>query len=271
MIKKSIDSVPLLFFKNLSKNREIKHFVSTRIGGFSNQPYHSLNLGFHTGDNPAAVLKNRKQLALMLGVPLHNFVTAKQVHGSQIRIITRGSRGQGAFDYDTATPLTDAMVTDVTNIVLMVLQADCVPVLLFDARRKVIGIIHAGWKGTVKKISKDTILVLKEKFGCLPADILAGIGPSIGPCCYEIGPEIIAEISNVFYLKSKCRNQNTASGKNFFDLWKANKMQLMEAGVPEENIETAGICTYCNHHLFFSHRNCTTGTGRFGAGIMLRD
>jgi polyphenol oxidase len=270
MIKKHIKSLPLWFFQNLSNNREIHHFISTRVGGFSNPPYHSLNLGFHAGDDPAIVLKNRKRLAFVLGIPLHNFITAKQVHNSHVKIITEGFQGHGAFNYDTAISETDAMITDVPNICLMVLQADCVPILLFDARRKVIGIIHAGWKGTVKIITKNTIRVLKERFGCLTNDIVVGIGPSIGPCCYEVGLETIAQVDKVFYHEKTYINNRTSYGKGFLDLWEANKIQLLEMGVPEKNIEIAKICTHCNHHLFFSHRHHTTGTGRFGAGIILR-
>jgi len=164
MIERHLNSLPLWFFENLLNHREIYHFVSTRVGGFSNPPYDSLNLGFHVGDNPEIVLKNRERLAIALGIPLNNFTTAKQVHDSNVEIITEALRGRGAVNFDTTVYATDAMVTDTPNICLTVLQADCVPLLFFDLKKKAIGVAHAGWKGTVRVVAQNTVKVLKEKF-----------------------------------------------------------------------------------------------------------
>lgn len=270
MIKKNINSLPLWFFQNLLEYEEIQHFVSTRIGGFSNPPYDSLNLGFHVGDNPEVVLKNREQIALLLGIPLHNFTIARQIHGCNVKIITEDLRGDGAFIYDTAIGATDAMVTNIPHICLLVLQADCVPVLFFDVKQKVIGVAHAGWRGTVRMVAQETVKVLKEDFNCSPKDILVGIGPSIGPCCYEVDSEIIAQIKNVFHNTKGYINSESPDGKGYINLWEANKTQLVQMGIPEENIETAHLCTRCNHTQFFSYRYQNTETGRFGAGIMLK-
>src|SRR5574340_380242 len=177
MIERYTRSLPLLFFRNLLAYREIYHFVSTRIGGFSCSSYDSLNLGFHVGDDPEIVLKNREQLASELGIPLNNFTTAKQIHSCNVEIITEELRGCGASNYDTAISAIDAMVTSIPNICLMVLQADCVPILFFEMKKKVIGVAHAGWKGTVRMVAKNTVKVLKEKFNCSVHDILVGIGP----------------------------------------------------------------------------------------------
>ena len=270
MIKKNTNSLALWFFQNLSKYREIHHFVSTRIGGFSSQPYDSLNLGFHVGDDPEIVLKNRERLAFALGIPLSNFTIARQIHGSDVEIITEDLRGSGAFHYDTAISATDAMVTSIPDICLMVLQADCVPILFFDVKKKVIGIAHAGWRGTVRMVAQNTVKVLKEKFDCSPKDMLVGIGPSIGPCCYEVGSETIVQIRKAFHDKKGYINNETPDGQGYLNLWEANKMQLVQMGIPERNIEIAQICTHCNHTLFFSYRHQNTETGRFGAGIMLK-
>mgnify|MGYP001594862008 FL=1 len=269
MIEKYTDSLSLWFFQNLFKFEEICHFVSTRIGGFSNPPYDSLNLGFHVGDKPDMVLKNRKRLAKSLEIPLHNFILARQVHDCNVKIVTDDSRGSGAFDYDTAVSATDAMVTDIPNICLMVLHADCVPILFFDMKKKVIGVAHAGWKGTIRMVAQNTVKVLKEEFNCLPKDILAGIGPSIGPCCYEVGPEVIAQIDKSFHNKGRYIRESSG-GMGYFDLWEANKIQLVEMGITEKNIEVAEVCTRCNHTIFFSYRHQRGETGRFGAGIMLK-
>lgn len=269
MIQKEAGSLPLWFFQNLLQYQEIQHFVSSRAGGFSHRPYDSLNLGFHVGDNQETVLKNRQQLALSVGIPLDNFTFARQVHGSNVKIITEDLRGSGAHQESTAISDADALVTNVTHICLMVLHADCVPFLFFDTKRKVIGVAHAGWRGTLRMVVQNTIKIFMEKFCCSPNNILVGIGPSIGPCCYEIGPETIAEIRQVFRNENICLQNENFLGKGYFNLWEANKLQLIRMGVPERNIETAYLCTKCNHTAFFSYRHNPAGTGRFGAGIML--
>lgn len=234
-------------------------------------PYNSLNLGFHVGDNSKTVLKNRELLALALEIPLNNFVTAQQVHSGTTQIITEELKGNGALSYETAITATDAMITDRPNVCLMVLQADCVPILFFDMRKKVIGIAHAGWKGTIQMVTKNTIRAFKEKFNCFTNDIFVGIGPSIGPCCYNVGTEVTVQINKAFYKRGEYVRNSILDKNGYFDLWEANRMQLVEMGIPEKNIEIAGVCTYCNHNLFFSYRYQKKETGRFGAGIMLRD
>lgn len=269
MIEKHINSLPMWFFQNLLECKEICHFVSTRIGGFSSPPYDSLNLGLHVGDHPETVLKNRKLIASALNIPLGNFTIAKQIHDCNVEIITDDLRGSGVFDCNTAVKAADAMVTDTPDICLMVFQADCVPVLFFDVKKKVIGVAHAGWKGTVLGVTQNTIKVFMEKYKCLPENILVGIGPSIGPCCYEVGSEVIDRFENVFLDKRGRVGNEISRGKGYLNLWEANKAQLLRMGIPEKNIEVAGICTFCNHTLFYSYRQGGNETGRFAAGIML--
>ncbi len=269
MIEKYDGSLLLWFFQNLSKYKEICHFVSTRIGGFSAPPYDSLNLGFHVGDKPDIVLANRKRLAKSLNIPLHNFTTARQIHDSNVKIVTEDFVGNGAFDYDTAINATDAMVTNIPDVCLMVLQADCVPLLFFDVKEKVIGVAHAGWKGTIKTVAQNTVVVMEKEFNCLPENILVGIGPSIGPCCCEVGAEVVARIDKSFHNKGGYIRE-ASDGKCYFDLWEANKLQLLQMGIPAENVEVAEICTCCNYTTFFSYRYHRKETGRFGAGIMLK-
>lgn len=266
MIEKRADNVPLWSFQNLLPYKEISHFISTRNGGFSKPPYDSLNLGFHVGDNPGTVLENRQHLATKLGIPLGNFTTVRQVHGCNVVTVTKSC---GAFQHDTAIAETDAIITDVPNICLMVLQADCVPMLFFDAEKKVIAATHAGWKGTLSAIAQNTVRALKERFNCLPKDIYVGIGPSIGPCCYEVGAEIIIKVTSNRDVYKGYLGAMISDNKGFFNLWEANKRQLIQMGIPEKNIEVAQICTRCNHDRFFSYRYQQKETGRFGAGIIL--
>lgn len=266
MIEKRTNNIPLWSFQNLLPFKEISHFVSTRNGGFSKSPYDSLNLGLHVGDNPETVLKNRQHLASVLGIPLDNFTTARQVHGCNVVTV---KKSDGAFHYDMSIAETDAMITDIPNICLMVLQADCVPILLFDAEKKVIGASHAGWKGTLSKIAQNTVRALQERFNCIPKDIYVGIGPSIGPCCYEVGAEIISKVTSNRDVYKGYMGAMISDNKGFFNLWETNKRQLIQMGIPEKNIEVAQICTRCNHDRFFSYRYQQKETGRFGAGIIL--
>ena len=270
MLEKRLHTSSIFRFQNLSKQDGIDHFVSTRIGGLSRPPYESLNLGFHVGDSPATVLTNRQRLAATIVISLADFTFGKQIHSGTVTIVTEQMRGCGAADYDSAVEATDAMVTDVPGLCLTVLTADCVPVLLFDPQKRVVAAVHAGWRGSVKLIARKTVEILKQEFDCKPTDLLAGIGPSIGPCHYEIGPDVISEVEGTFGdIDGYIIKNKSSDGKGYFNLWKANKWQIMEAGIPARNIEVARICTYCNTGMFFSARHAKGKTGRFGTGIML--
>ena len=269
MLETRLQSLCVFRFRNLSKQSGVDHFVSTRIGGLSPPPYESLNLGFHVEDNAETVLKNRERLAENVGIPLSDFTIAKQVHSGTVTIVTEDMRGYGAAALNTAVEAVDALVTDVPGLCLTVLMADCVPVLFFDSQESVVAAVHAGWRGTVKLAAQNTVNILKQKFNCKPTDILVGIGPSIGPCHYEVGPEVIAQVEDTFGGTDGYINNETPDGKGHFDLWEANRRQIMETGIPAQNIEVAQICAYCDAHLFFSERHQGGRTGRFGAGIML--
>ena len=270
MIEKRLNGLSIWSFEGLLQHKGVSHFVSGRMGGFSEPPFHSLNLGFHVGDNQQTVIKNRRHLASALGICLNYFTFAKQVHKGGVKIITEELRGAGSVVQGKAIDESDALVSHVPNICLVVLIADCVPLLFYDPIKNVAGVAHAGWRGTLWQIAKNTIRVFQEGFGSLPGDIIVGIGPSIGPCCYEVGPEVIAQVEEAFYSKEIYIDRVTKQGKGFFDLWEANKAQLISAGIPERNIEVAKICTHCRHDSFFSHRFQKGRTGRFGAGIMIQ-
>jgi hypothetical protein len=259
----------ILFFANLSKHKGIRHFVSTRTGGFSNPPYNSLNLALHVGDDPDKVLKNRKRLAQAIGISLDQFTIAKQVHSGTVTIISEATKGRGSTNQEDAVEATDAMVTDVPGICLIILVADCVPMLFFDPARNVIAAAHAGWRGTLQFIALHTVRAMEKEFGCSPHDILVGMGPSIGSCCYEVGPEVIAQVKTVLSSRQEYIRRESKDGKGYFDLKKANGDQLFEAGIRRENIETANQCTSHNAHIFFSYRHQHGETGRFGAGICM--
>lgn len=270
MFTNSTNGISTFHFGNLSNQRGIKHFVSTRVGGFGPPPFDSLNLGFRTADDPTNVRRNREKLASAVGVPLQDFVVTKQVHENRVETVTSHQKGRGALDYESGMDATDAMVTNEPGICLMVLLADCVPILFCDPVRRVVAAVHSGWKSTVKRIGPKVVQTMCREFGCSPGDILAGIGPSIGQCCYQVGDEVISGVREAVGSTDGLVDRVSQDGRGYLNLWETNRRLLLNAGIPEENIEIAGICSQCNADLFFSERH-HKGTGRFGAGIMLLD
>jgi polyphenol oxidase len=258
-------------------------YFSTRIGGTSQPPYQSLNLGLHVGDQEQLVIENRQLLSNTVHMPLSHWVAAEQVHGNAVAIIGENEIGRGSLDYETAIPKTDALVTDQSGILLTTYAADCVPILFYSAQG-VIAVAHAGWRGTVEKIAARTVQVMCNHFGCEPADIHATIGPSIGPCCYEVDRKVYDAFA-VIGLADVCtetKGANPIAGATgtakstlekhwMCDLWSANKRILQEqAKIPESNILLAQQCTSCHNELYFSHRKENGRTGRHIGMIYLK-
>lgn len=265
-MKKSEGALPLFRFENLSGRSNLIHFITTRSGGVSLPPYNSLNLGLHTDDNPDHVLTNRKLLAVKTGIAEDRFIYASQVHSGDVKIIDTTAIENGVLSNN---PRTDATITDLPGICLMVMVADCVPIILFDPTKRVSAVIHAGWRGTVNFITSNTIHDLVENYGCQPSDILAGIGPSIGPCCYEVGEDVTEFVTKSFGTTKGYLVQENPLSKPHFDLWYANRKQLTDNGVKPENIEISELCTRCHPDIFFSSRASGGITGRFAAGIFM--
>ncbi|MGQ9678886.1 MAG: peptidoglycan editing factor PgeF, partial [bacterium] len=258
VLETQIASLPIFLFSNLQKEEALTHFVTTRQGGVSPHPYDTLNLAFHTGECPENVIRNRHILAHALRLPPDTFVAAEQTHSANVAVVNEKNQTFKA---------TDGLMTNKPGICLLVLVADCVPLIFFDPKKRVIGVAHAGWRGTAAKIAEKMVHTLHQEFKTNPEDILVGIGPAIGPCCYEVGADTLehlrrslGERKNLFI----CRDRRW-----FFDLKKANKSQLLDAGIRKENIEQSEICTSCHATRFFSFRNARGPTGRFAAGIML--
>ena len=252
----------------------VTHAISTRIGGFSDKPFDSLNLALHVNDDSENVLANRKKFAQSLGFKLEDIVTPNQIHGEKIFRVEEVHRGRGSQNYDDSIKETDALITDVKNLPLMLCFADCVPIMFVDVENFAVGIAHGGWKGTLKKIAAKTFLSMKENFGTTAENCLVGIGPSIGACCYEVGANVVETCAEVFpnNIDELIINRD---GKKFLDLWAANKIQLMEVGIPAQNIDVAGECTCCNSNWYFSYRDARKNnfheTGRIAALIALKD
>lgn len=258
-------------FSNLLKFDKINHFISNRKGGLSKPPYESLNIGFNTADDEEVILQNRTMLGESLDIPAFRFTVADQTHSGNVTIVTADMKGRGAQERADSIPDSDGLVTNVPGICLMAMMADCVPVLLYDPVKDVIGVSHAGWRGIIRKVTKNTVARMIKEFGCKPANILVGIGPSIGPCCYEIGEDVEKAVKEAFDKTNQLLIKKPKKGKKHLDLWKANIDQLNCIGIPEGNIETSGICTSCESDTYYSSRLGIGITGRFAAGIMIKE
>jgi len=265
-----LNNLPLFLFSGLSKYQNVLHFITTRQGGYSMAPFHTFNLAFHVGDKEENVLRNRTKLAKSLNIPLQSFTISNQVHGTHISIVGQAERGSGATNIFTALKENDAMITNQENICLLIFVADCVPVLLYDREKKIIGLIHAGWEGTIGLITQKTVSLLQSYWDCRPQDIICAIGPSIGPCCYQVGPEVVDKVRKTFPKNDYLVQAIAKDGRGYLNLWEANKIQLLDCNIPEKNIEVAGLCTCCHSDIFFSSRKDSGYTGRFAAGIMLK-
>ncbi|MFQ3545827.1 peptidoglycan editing factor PgeF [Halobacillus rhizosphaerae] len=232
--------------------------ITTRKDGFSKPPFHSFNLGLHVPDEYSAVLKNRKQLAMDLNVPLTQWVMGEQVHQTKIKVITPEDLGKGVLDHDTAVKGVDGLITNIPDVLLTAFYADCVPLYFLDEQTRWIGIAHAGWKGTVQGMAQHMI----EKFNKLGADLSTlkmVIGPSIGFNQYEVDEQVINQVPAEFREEAAI---SLSEGKYLLDLKKLNQAIAVKAGLADDNISMTGYCTYEEEDLFFSHRRDHGSTGR---------
>ncbi|MEI8355850.1 MAG: peptidoglycan editing factor PgeF [Deltaproteobacteria bacterium] len=237
---------------------------TTRHEGVSRQPYNSLNLGTGTLDSPHSVEGNRSLLARSFGATLEKFITVTQVHGEDILLIDEPNQ-----DYSHFLKIEcDAIVTNQPGVMIGVSVADCFPVLLLDPVKRVIAAVHAGWKGTAAGISRKGVETMVTMFGSDPRNILAAVGPGIGPCCYEVDSPVIAafrkgETDQIAFAEDK------GNGKWQLDLSEANSRQLLSAGIRMENLDQETHCVSCSKELFFSYRRDGGETGRQMGFIML--
>ena len=239
----------------------LRHGISTRVGGVSMGDLSGLNLGIKVGDSPANIQVNRRLFCETQGIGPEKVVFSCQVHGNRVAVVGEAQAGQRLAD-------TDALVTRTPDLGLMLFFADCVPLLLFDPVRRIIGLSHAGWRGTFQSIGPRTISVMQQTFGTNPADCLAGIGPSIGPDDYETDKPVMEEIQAVWPQTDRFSRANR-EGHWLLDLWGWNRLQLEAAGVSPQNIRIAGHSTARESNLFFSHRASGGKAGRFGVLMAL--
>ncbi|MFZ6029707.1 MAG: peptidoglycan editing factor PgeF [Chloroflexota bacterium] len=238
----------------------VRHAIFTRHGGVSPRPWASLNLGGLIGDDLSRVVANRVRIFQALGRDPRSVYDVWQVHGNAV-VCTDAPR---PFDAEHAKA--DAITTDKPHITLLMRFADCVPIALYDPRRKVVGLVHAGWPGTVKRAAAAAVEAMQARYGSNPADILAGIGPSIGAHHYPVGPDVLEQVQAAFGAEAPTLLPGFGAATHF-DLWAANRVVLEQAGV--RKIETASLCTACHTDDWYSHRAEQGKTGRFGMVIHL--
>ena len=236
------------------------HAVFTRLGGASQGPFASLNVGRTVGDDPMHIEANHRAVYRGLHAQAEDVVSAQQVHGDRVAFVSPEDRGR-------VLPGTDALISVVPGLLLLLRFADCVPVLLYAPRQRVVGLVHAGWRGTLQGIAARAARAMMHTHGCEASDILAGIGPAIGPCCYEVGAEVVGAVQDVFPSSLGVVSPQRPDGRAQLDLAQANVLQLREIGVTQ--VEVAGICTSCQVEEFYSHRREGGNTGRFAVVIGL--
>lgn len=261
----------MLGYESLVAYPDIIHFVTTRHGGYSQGTYASFNCSPFSGDVPEQVSRNQERLFEGLPQRPHELVIPHQVHDTRCLWIDKA--------YLSATPEQkrerlegiDALMTAEPGFCLCISTADCVPVLFYDKAHRAVAAAHAGWRGTVEEITGCTLQQMQMAFGTRGEDVVACIGPSISLDAFEVGDEVYEAFRQKGYDMTKISFRNERSGKHHIDLWEANRQQLIDFGVPETQIQVAGICTYTCHEEFFSARRLGIHSGRILSGIMIVD
>jgi YfiH family protein len=257
MKKIPINGLNLWQFEKLAQENSIQHFVTDRS---SNTADAEFTLSFSSSPDRTFIQQNRSLVAIAMGIESSSLYFPSQVHKTRILQVTKNTGKEELLE-------TDALITNESGLCIAVMSADCVPILLYDKKNNAVGAVHSGWRGTVARILDKTLRQMHLSFGTKGEDIYAGIGPSVSQDSYEVGEEVVWEVQQSFGHKSELMIP-VGSNKAKLDLWKANRLQLMEFGVPAARIEISDLCTVKNNNHFFSARK--GDKGRFAAGIMVR-
>ena len=257
---RQLGSLRIFEFETLSRPGLV-HAIFTRRGGVSPSPWQSLNVGGTVGDDRQRVIENRQRAFAAVGREFGSLYDVWQVHSAEV-ILAERPRGDG--------PLVqaDGLISATPQVTLFMRFADCVPIVLFDPRKQAVGLVHAGWLGTVRRAAASAVQAMGRAFGSNPQDILAGLGPSVGPDHYPVGEDVLAQVRQAFGQEAD-RHLRGGDGRVCFDLWTANGAVLEQAGVG--SIESAGVCTACHLEDWYSHRGEQGKTGRFGGLIALSE
>lgn len=255
-------------FPRLTACGAVKHIFSTRLGGVSGGDCGSMNLSFNKDTCRENVLKNYEILCNAVNIDIKDLVLSRQTHTNNVREVTESDCGTGIFK--TSFCDVDGLITNRPSVALVTQYADCTPLLFCDPVKRVIATSHAGWRGTVKEIGAVTVEKMVRDYGCTAKNIIVGIGPCIGQCCYEVDDPVINEFLKLSYINISDIAVKKDNGRYMLDLVKANKLILLHAGIDPENIDASDICTCCNSSELHSHRATGGKRGNLAAIIELK-
>lgn len=259
------DELEYITFDNLTETGMVRHCFTTRHGGVSTAHWAAMNMGLSRGEARETVLENYRILADVVGFTAENFVTSQQTHTTNVRRVTAADKGKGVWT-DRGYTDVDGLITNEKNIPLVIFGADCVPVFLLDRKNKAIGMAHCGWMGTGRRMAEKTLQAMMDAFGTDPGEVTAGIGPSIGKCCFQVDAPVVHLFQeNIPWAEDVIFDDPSEEGKCKMDLWETNRRLLAEMGV--KDIEISGLCTKCDQERFYSHRGMGEKRGVM-AGIM---
>lgn len=250
---------------------DVMAFSTTRHGGCGSGTYGTFNCTPYTGDEASVVLANQEVLCKLVGIHAEQLIVPYQTHSSNVLIIDESFMQLSSDARHAMLQEKDAVVTNIPGLCLCVSTADCVPVLLYDSAQKVIAAVHAGWRGTVGKIVKNTLQVMCKNYGTKTEDVYAVIGPCISLDAFEVGIEVYETFEQAGCDMKQIAHWHPEKEKYHIDLPKANCLQLLAEGVPQAQIHDSGICTYTQHRDFFSARRLGIQSGRILNGIVLKD
>lgn len=247
----------------------VETFVTTRFGGCSQGAYSSFNCSPFCGDEAAHVAANTNRLRALLGGYPHPLVIPRQVHGTEVRCIDEGFLRMDSSLQNRMLDGVDALITDVPSCALCVSTADCLPVFFYDSRRRVIGMAHSGWRGTVNHIARTTLRTMQKEYGVFPEDVYVAFGPCISQSAFEVGEEVYEAFRKEGFPLSRIAVRHPQSGKWHISLPEAVAAELVASGLRKEHLECSPCCTYTNPEVFFSARRMGIHSGRILSGIFL--
>ncbi|MCB7303297.1 peptidoglycan editing factor PgeF [Bariatricus massiliensis] len=268
--EKNCNGVLFLEFPLLSETGVVRHGISTREGGVSEGIYRSMNLSFARGDKEEHVMENYRRIGAAIGVSPDRMTASSQTHTTNVRAVTEDDIGKGIV-YPRDYTDVDGLMTNLPDVCLVTYYADCVPLLFVDPVHRAIASSHSGWRGTVNRMGEITVQAMQRAYGSRPEDIVAAIGPSICQDCYEVSEDVIerfraafpeTEWASLFYGKP--------DGKFQLNLWRANELILLRAGIKREHLAVTNLCTCCNSELLFSHRASHGKRGNLAAFLALK-
>ena len=269
MYLKEAQGVPYFVFRNLEDTKLVRHGFSTRMGGVSKGHLAELNLSFTRGDDPERVRENFTRIGNAMGFETGSLVFSQQTHTTNVRVAMEEDRGSG-FTKPLRYTDVDGLITNVPGLMLATFYADCVPLFFVDPVHRAVGLYHSGWKGTVGRMGKATVERMTEIFGTRPEEVLAAVGPSICQDCYEVSEDVASAFRKEFRDQADERLlYQKENGRYQLNLWRANEIVLLEAGVRPEHLAITNVCTCCNPELMFSHRASQGRRGNLGAFLGL--